>query len=67
MSNQEKKNAVFVSICDGAHLCLHVGGPYSQRYTPHKESLGDMDKDSLSFIQLSISYHIYIQIQIERD
>ena len=38
----------------GAHLCLHVGGPHSQRDTPHKEFHGDMDKNSLSFIQLSI-------------
>ena len=43
-----------VGICDGAHLCLHVGGPPSQRDTLHKESHGDMDKNSLSFIQPSI-------------
>ena len=43
-----------VGICDGARLCLHVGGLHLQRDTPHKESHSDMDKNSLSFIQLSI-------------
>ena len=43
-----------VGICDGAHLCLHVGRPHSQRDIPCKESHGDMDMNSLSFILLSI-------------
>ena len=43
-----------VGICDEAYLYLHVGGPHSQRDTPDKKSHGDIDKNSLSFIQLSI-------------
>lgn len=43
-------NVLSVDICAGAHLCLYVGRPHSQKYTPYKESHGDMDKNSISFI-----------------
>ena len=40
--------------CDGAHLCLHVGGLQLQKDAPHKELDGDKDKIFSSLTQLFI-------------